>query len=82
MDSRTEQYATSLSRMIRHKTVSDYSGMPTDKFRQFRVLLRELFPNLFSQCEMTEFDNGFVLQWKGTDAERMPFLFMNHHDVV
>ena len=82
MDRKTEQYAETLSRMIRHETVSDYKNTETEKFRTFRILLRELFPNVFRHCEMTEFENGFVLRWPGRDPNREPVLFMNHHDVV
>ena len=82
MDARTEKYAATLSKMIRHETVSDYTDLPTNKFREFRILLRELFPSLFAHCEMTEFDNGFVLKWAGKDTAKAPVLFMNHHDVV
>ena len=82
MDQKTERYAETLGRMIRMETVSDRTGSSTDKFRTFRRLLAELFPDLFRQCGMTEFENGFVLKWEGSGTGRHPVLFMNHHDVV
>lgn len=82
MDVKTEQYARTLSRMIRHETVSSYTETSREKFHSFRVLLRKLFPSVFSKCEMTEFNDGFVLKWNGKDPGRSPVLFMNHHDVV
>ncbi len=82
MDQKTELYAEKLGRMIRMETVSDRTGNATDKFRAFRRLLAELFPDLFLRCGMTEFENGFVLKWEGKGSERLPVLFMNHHDVV
>ena len=82
MDIRTKQYAEILGKMIRHETVSDYKHIETEKFKTFRLLLRELFPNLFRHCEMTEFENGFVLRWVGREMGKEPVLFMNHHDVV
>ncbi|MBQ9664675.1 MAG: M20/M25/M40 family metallo-hydrolase [Oscillospiraceae bacterium] len=82
MEFKTEQYANTLSRMIRHETVSSYTEPSREKFQEFRVLLRTLFPSVFSHCEMTEFDNGFVLKWSGKNPGRSPVLFMNHHDVV
>lgn len=82
MDQKTELYAGTLSRMIRMETVSDRTGSVTDKFKAFRRLLAELFPDLFRQCRMTEFENGFVLKWEGKGSDRLPVLFMNHHDVV
>ena len=82
LDPRTGKYAASLAAMIRKETVSSYEEGQTAKFKEFRVLLKRLFHHIFTVCEMTEFDNGFVLRWPGQDAAKAPVLFMNHHDVV
>ena len=82
MDERTIQYAQTFSRMIRCETVSSYENTDQDKFIRFRALLKELFPTVFSVCELHEFRDGIVLHWKGTGSEQKPVMFMNHHDVV
>ena len=82
MDTRTERYAATLAAMIRKETVSSYEPQETAKFKEFRVLLRRLFHHIWAACEMTEFENGFVLRWPGQDPDKSPVLFMNHHDVV
>lgn len=81
MDSRTELYAKSLSRLIQQKTVS-YNGQ-TDKsvFYQFHDLLRQMFPNVFRICEFEDFDGSFLLHWKG-ESSTSPIMLMHHHDVV
>ena len=76
------QYAKTLAAMIRKETVSSHREESTTKFKEFRTLLKGLFPHIFGVCRMTEFDNGFVLHWRGQDGEKPPVLFMNHHDVV
>ena len=78
----TEQYAAVLGRMLRAETVSVRDSADNGKFAAFRRLLKELFPALFTRCEYTEFPDGFVLRWEGKSSEKLPVLFMNHHDVV
>ena len=82
MDARTLSYADSLTRLIRLETVSGPDTSGDKKFSAFRSLLRETFPNLFAHCDYTDFTDGFVLRWKGSDPALQPDLFMNHHDVV
>ena len=72
-------YASKLSRMIRMETVSSEHQKDKSKFYRFRELLAELFPHVFSVCELEDFDGSFLLHWKG---EEEPILMMNHHDVV
>ena len=74
-------YAKKLSRMIQLETISETNQADKSKFYKFHDLLRELFPNVFSKCEMTDFDGSFVLRLKG-ETDKMPIMFMNHHDVV
>ena len=80
-ENRTESYASKLSRMIRMETVSTEDQKDKTKFYRFRELLRELFPHIFSVCELEDFDGSFLMRWEG-EGKGEPILFMNHHDVV
>ena len=80
-DTKTGIYARNLSRMIQMETVSSENQKDKSKFYSFRELLTEIFPHIFSVCELEDFDGSFLLRWKGTGTEE-PILFMNHHDVV
>ena len=80
---RQNRYIENLQRMIRLETVSDPScASSPENFRQFRELLRELFPHIFGACEVREFNGSLLMKWKGTDSNSLPVMFMNHHDVV
>ena len=78
------EYAERLRRMIRLETVSDATcGSPRENFEAFHALLWELFPNLHKACELKEFDGSLLLRWPaGRETDKLPILFMNHHDVV
>lgn len=80
-DPKTVIYARTLSRMIRMETVSSEHQKDKSKFYRFRELLRELFPHIFSVCEIEDFEGSFLLRWKGK-GKGEPILLMNHHDVV
>lgn len=82
MTDKTKRYCETLSRMIRKETVSRQEETDFGKFAEFRDLLGELFPRLFSVCRIHRFQNGLALLWKGSNSDKMPVLFMNHHDVV
>ena len=77
----TDRYLKNLSAMIKQPTVSFYGQDDLSVFYDFHKLLRELFPNLFSTCEIEEFSGSLLMKWKGESSEN-PILFMNHHDVV
>lgn len=80
---RQNRYIENLQRMIRLETVSDPScASSPENFRQFRELLKELFPHIFGACEVREFNGSLLMKWKGTDSSSLPVMFMNHHDVV
>lgn len=81
LDPRTGVYADDLSKMIRMETVSTENQTDKTKFYAFQDLLKELFPELFSACEMEDFNGSFVLRLKGNTDEE-PILLMNHQDVV
>ena len=79
--SRTDEYAKKLSSMIQKETVSHPEQKDKTKFYEFHALMKELFPNVFSTCEIEDFDASLLMRWKGSgDGE--PAMFMNHHDVV
>lgn len=83
MDERTGRYAAVLTKMLRLETVSSRNEADRVSSAEFRALLAELFPRLFTACRCIPFANGFVLHWSGSDTTtRLPVLFMNHHDVV
>lgn len=82
-DTRTEQYAHILARLIRCETISTWDAEPDlTKFHTFHDLLRETFPKVFAACRCEEFSGSLLLRWPGRDSTRQPVLFMNHHDVV
>ena len=78
---RTEEYANKLSLMIRKETISEEGQQDKTKFYEFHELMRELFPNVFSACEVEDFNASLLLRWKGK-GDGSPAMFMNHHDVV
>jgi len=80
-DTRTEQYANTLARLIRAKTISREPQPDKGEFYRFHDLLREVFPHIFAACTYEDFDGSFLLRWKGR-GEGKPILLMNHHDVV
>lgn len=67
--------------MIQSETVSSDGESDKSKFYRFHELLRELFPNIFSVCELEDFDGSLLLRWRGSSLDE-PILLMNHHDVV
>ena len=84
MDSeRQARYTANLKKMIRHETVSDpVCGNSPEDFARFRELMWELFPHIREACEYREIKGAVLLKWKGKNADKLPVLFMNHHDVV
>ena len=81
LDSRTNDYANGLARLIQVETISTFNQTDKTKFYEFHNVLRETFPNLFAVCTFEDFDGSFLMRWQGkTDKE--PIMLMNHHDVV
>lgn len=81
-DERNLQYAERLSTLIKKETISEFYQKDKTKFYEFRNLLKEIFPTVFSKCELLDFDGSFVLIWQGENKNSSPIVFMNHHDVV
>ena len=82
LKTRTEEYAKELSKLIRYETISVSGVENIEKFEGFKKLLMETFPDIYAVCEYENYNNAFVLHWKGKDSSLKPILFMNHHDVV
>ncbi len=79
--SRQMAYAEKLSKMIQVETISERGVANKHKFDAFHVVLRELFPNVFSKCEVVEIDSSLLIKMKGK-GKGEPILFMSHQDVV
>lgn len=81
MPDRAMEYAQKLQKMIRVETVSE-AGVPnTEKFDRFHKVLEELFPNVFSKCDVKYIDSSLLIKYPGK-SDKNPILFMSHQDVV
>ena len=81
LDSRTNDYANGLARLIQLETISTFNQTDKTKFYEFHEVLREMFPNLFKVCTFEDFDGSFLMRWQGK-TDKDPIMLMNHHDVV
>ena len=81
LDSRTNDYANGLARLIQLETISTFNQTDKTKFYEFHEVLREMFPNLFKVCTFEDFDGSFLMRWQGKTTKE-PIMLMNHHDVV
>lgn len=81
LDSRTNDYANGLARLIQVETISTFEQTDKTKFYKFHEVLREMFPNLFKVCTFEDFDGSFLMCWKGK-TDKDPIMLINHHDVV
>lgn len=78
---RLDKYASGLARLIRMETISEFYQEDKSKFYAFHKELEALFPNVFSACEVEDFDGSLLIKWNGNSSEN-PIALMNHHDVV
>ena len=81
MNKRQKKYLENFQQMIAFETISVSGDNDVKKFRQFHKLLKELFPNVFKNCLIEDFDGSLLITWKGLSSDN-PCLFMNHQDVV
>lgn len=80
-DARSLAYGKKLGAMIRCETVSYRGQEDIGKFHEYHKILAGQFPNVFSHCELHDFNGSLLLKWKGrTDGK--PILLMSHQDVV
>ncbi|MBQ6164012.1 MAG: M20/M25/M40 family metallo-hydrolase [Clostridia bacterium] len=71
-------------KVLRLKTVWPREGkIEYEQFDAFLPLLRELYPTVFENTELSVVNRyGVILRWKGSDPDREPVILMAHHDVV
>ncbi len=80
--SRDLEYAKKLQKMIQVNTVSVLNEINEEKFYKFHEVLKELFPLVFSKCEITNFKGSLLIKYKGKDSSKLPIMLMAHQDVV
>ncbi len=72
-----------LIQAIQCKTVSYPDKIDTLEFNKLKKRLREAFPMIHEQLELTIVNKFSLLyKWKGSDSKLTPFLLMSHQDVV
>ena len=81
-DTRAEEYAKKLSKMIQCETVSSPELDDYSKFTKFHKLLEEMFPLVHQHLEKNVIEGGNLLyKWKGK-SDKKPLVLMSHQDVV
>lgn len=78
---RNNEYGEKLSKMIQCETISCRDQDDRSKFYKYHEVLKELFPNVWANCEYHHFNGSLLLKWKGRESKD-PILFMSHLDVV
>ena len=73
--------AEKLAKMVRCDTTSFKNQHDPERFRAFHQVLRELFPLVHEQLEVTDIDGNLLYYWQGRSREK-PILLMSHQDVV
>lgn len=82
LENRGQYYAQRLAEMIRCRTVSQKDGFEPEEFLKLREVLRELFPRMAEEAELTILgDDAYLYKLKGRDESRN-VMVMSHHDVV
>lgn len=79
-----EKCVKCLSELIKCKTISNSNSELEDEkeFIKLKQLLPELYPNVYKECEIKEFDGrGLLFHWKGK-SNKEPTVLMAHYDVV
>lgn len=77
--------AENLSRAIQIKTISneDDEKVNWDEFEKFHVFLKEAYPLVHRQLEITKVSKASLLfKWQGMNEELEPIAFLAHQDVV
>lgn len=82
MNARTKEYALGLQKMIRFETVSVPNEAQEEKFENFHLVLKELFPHIWETCEIHDFDGSLLIKWGSKSPKGEPILLMSHQDVV
>ncbi len=79
-----ERAVESLARMIQCRTVSynDTRLEDENEFANFKELLKERYPLVHQNCELSHIDRtGLLYRWPGKKSEN-PTVLMSHYDVV
>lgn len=83
MTEREKLYASKLSQMIKCETISEVGVENAPKFEKFQALLANLFPNVFSKCQIVKIGQSLLIKLKGKgNSSSEPILLMSHQDVV
>lgn len=77
-----EQYANTLSAMVRVPSVSSRGQEDLAEFENLQRVMREKFPNVFEKMECVNLDGNLLLRLPGKDSKRNGVLLMGHQDVV
>lgn len=78
---RERKYGELLARMVRFDTTSCEGEPRLEVFEGFHALLRELFPRVWAELEVTDIDGNLLFHWPGLASDR-PLVLMSHQDVV
>lgn len=82
-----ERYRKNLSDAIKIKTiaVANDEEMDWTPFEEFHSFLKERYPLLHKNLELTMFNNGkgsMMFRWPGTNSSLDPIALLSHQDVV
>ena len=83
MTDREKLYANKLSKMVQCETISEVGVENSQKFEKFQETLAQLFPNVFSKCQVVKIGQSLLIKLKGKEnSTSKPILLMSHQDVV
>ena len=82
MTDRERLYADKLAKMVQCNTVSEDGKENVEKFEHFHDVLAQLFPNVFSKCEVVKIGEALLLKLKAKEPTGLPIVLMSHQDVV
>jgi len=83
MTDREKLYANKLSKMVQCETISEVGVENLQKFEKFQETLAQLFPNVFSKCQVVKIGQSLLIKLKGKEnSTSKPILLMSHQDVV
>lgn len=84
LDPRKDLYASRLSRLVAHETISHVATPASDeKFRAFHEALKAEYPLVFKNLTLTVMPSlALLFHWTGRDSSKEPILLMAHSDVV
>ena len=85
MTDREKLYANKLAKMVQCNTVSEMENENVEKFEHFHQVLAQLFPMVFSKCEVVKIGQALLLKLATTNSSTSkgePIVLMSHQDVV